>query len=268
VGEVGPEAYRFIDFLANSEHSLWQVLPLGPAGPGYSPYASFSAFAGNPLMISMDRLVEDGLLTKTDLEPLYELPRDFVDFPRVEEKKEILLRKAFRYFKDHASETMRNEFWEYCQAPLTSSWLEDFVLFMSIKQSQDNKPWIEWAPELARREHDALESAASSLSDEMWYHRFLQWEFDRQWKALRKYAHSRNVHIIGDMPIYVADDSADVWSSPGLFDLDENGKKRTVAGVPPDYFSKTGQLWGNPLYRWDVAERTDFAWWTERFRVL
>ncbi len=267
IGDLGPAARRFLDFLERAGMQLWQVLPLGPPGAGASPYAGFSAFAGNPYLIAVEPLLEKGWLHPEDVEPLTSLPADTVAYDELFTRKDQVLRTAFARFGERGTDQDREAFWAFCQHPDVSSWLEDYALFMAIKVDQGNRPWIEWPAELARREPAAMRRTVARLEDELWYQRFLQWTFEDQWQALKAYAHARGIEIIGDIPIYVADDSADVWSHPELFHLDEAGNRTVVAGVPPDYFSKTGQLWGNPLYRWDVLERTGFQWWIDRVRV-
>jgi 4-alpha-glucanotransferase len=268
IGELGPEAYRFLDFLAAAGQSLWQVLPLGPTGYGGAPYSCYSAFAGNPLMISLEQLVSDGLLEPADLEPGRALPKDRVDFGAVETFKDQVLEKAFQTFRVKASPQERAAFRSWCEAPDTAAWLEDYALFMALKRTRGGKPWHEWEPGLAFRDPATLRKVIAGLEEGIWYQRFLQWQFERQWAALRRYAHGHGIEIVGDIPIYVTDDSADVWSNPELFYLDERGRMTAVAGVPPDYFSKTGQLWGNPLYRWDRMERTGYSWWIARLKWL
>lgn len=268
IGDMGPGARAFVDFLASAGQSLWQILPLGPTGYGNSPYGSWSAFAGNPNFISLESLVEDGLLEPSELEVFRTLPTDKVDFASLEPLRDGLLRKAFARFSAQAGPRMRHAFRSYCEMPQVKGWLEDVALFAALKRAHENRPWTEWEPPLVMREPHALRLVRERLADELWYQRFLQWVFDTQWAALRRYAHSKGVEIVGDIPIYVADDSVDVWANPELFYLDGQGLRTVVAGVPPDYFSKTGQLWGNPLYRWDRMRDTGFSWWIHRFEVL
>ncbi len=268
IGDLGPQAFRFVDFLADAGQSLWQVLPLGPTGYGNSPYACYSAFAGNPLLLSLERLVEDGLLSASDLELASPFPTESVDFDAVALFKDRLLNQAFQTFRREAGSAQRQAFVAWCEAPLARNWLEDYALFAALKRNQGGKPWLEWEGGLVDRNPSALHHASQALGEAIWFQRFLQWQFDVQWGAIRRYAHQKGIEIIGDIPIYVADDSADVWAHRELFHLDEAGRKKVVAGVPPDYFSETGQLWGNPLYRWDQADHTGYAWWLTRFQVL
>jgi len=265
IGDLGPEAYRWVNFLAESGCSLWQILPLGPTGYGDSPYQCFSAFAGNPYLISPALLLEDGLLTAADLEDRPAFPTDRVDYGPVIQWKLTLLDRAYHRFKRSGS-SRRREAFEQFQAE-NASWLSDFATFMAIKESQGGVSWENWPRPLRRREPGALQTFAAEFADAIQNHIFRQFLFFRQWQALRQYAHTRGIQIIGDVPIFVAYDSADAWSHPELFYLDDESRPTVVAGVPPDYFSETGQLWGNPLYRWDDHQQTGFAWWTERIRA-
>jgi len=263
IGELGPEAYRFADFLRDSGQRIWQVLPLGPTGYGDSPYQCFSAFAGNPLLISLDVLVERGYLNLHDIDERPNFPTDNVDFGAVIAWKLPLLRKAFQAFaRNQVAE--HDAFDAFCSKH--SAWLEEFALFMALKQAHNNVMWTQWDRELALREPAAIERARSELRDEIECAKFIQFEFDRQWHDLKAHCAQNDIRILGDMPIYVALDSADVWADPGLFELDENGNPKVVAGVPPDYFSATGQLWGNPIYRWPAHAASGYAWWIARFR--
>ncbi|MFQ5593324.1 MAG: 4-alpha-glucanotransferase [Anaerolineae bacterium] len=265
IGELGEPAYQFVDFLHASGQRLWQVLPLGPTGYGDSPYQSFSAFAGNPLLISLDELVKEGTLSSTDVADTPRLPANSVDYGRVIDCKMTLLRLSFKRFKAHASWAQRGEFMAFCDA--YRDWLDDFVLFMALKDIFDGAAWNTWDADVAARDADAVSAVARELNNQMEFHRYLQFQFFRQWLALKRYANQRGIRIIGDIPIFAAYDSADTWSNPDLFYFDEDGTPTVVAGVPPDYFSPTGQLWGNPLYRWDVMAETGYAWWIERFRA-
>ena len=259
IGELGDEARQFLAFLRAAGQRLWQVLPLGPTGYGDSPYQSFSAFAGNPLLIGTDRLLRDGLLTPDDLADLPDFPTERVDFGPVIEYKRTVLRRAYTRFAARGDLRQLHEW----HAP----WLADFALFMALKDDHDGAVWSAWAPELARRQPAALDAARQRLADDIGFHRFCQYRFFQDWGDLKREANAAGVRIIGDLPIFVAYDSADVWADQGLFFLNAAGRPSVVAGVPPDYFSATGQLWGNPLYRWAVQARDDFAWWVARLRL-
>jgi len=265
IGDLGPAAYGFVDFLAASGQRLWQVLPLGPTGYGDSPYQCFSAFAGNPLLVSLESLVEDGLLAADDLEPAPDFPRDRVDYGPVIEFKQALLWQAYDHFKAHAPNGMSAEF-ESFAAP-AREWLDDYAAFRSIKDAHRGVEWTKWDPHLRGREKQALWFWGENHRREIEGHEFFQYLFFKQWLRLARYAHDRGLKIVGDLPIFVAHDSADVWAHPELFHLDSEGRPTAVAGVPPDYFSETGQLWGNPLYRWDAMAETGYQWWIERIRA-
>ncbi|HQX54399.1 MAG TPA: 4-alpha-glucanotransferase [Pyrinomonadaceae bacterium] len=262
IGDLGPEAYRFVDFLATAGQLYWQTLPLGPTGFGDSPYQSFSAFAGNPLIISPEMLIDDGLISAADLKGMPEFPVDKVDFCAVYEWKTILLRKAFEGFGRVASAELLGEFETFCRE--TGFWLDDYTLYRSIKAAQDQKPWYEWPADLKLRDHQATAEAAAKLSEHIQSEKFYQFIFFRQWFALKAYANHNGIKIIGDIPIFVAADSADVWCNRSKFKLNSDGTAKVVAGVPPDYFSKTGQLWGNPIYDWDAMRADGFSWWIAR----
>ncbi len=266
IGDLGPAAYRFVDFLEQAEQRYWQVLPLGPVGFGSSPYASPSTFAGNPALISPELLAEDRLLNSTDIDALKIKPTDAVDFGDAYERKTRALRQAFRRFNEGEAPRLREDFSEFCAEE--SFWLEDFALFTALKHAHNQQAWTTWAPEYARRDEAALRRFRAENGDELRFHKFNQFLFDRQWGRLRAYCHDRNVEIFGDLPIYVAHDSADVWSNQELFHLDEDGHATVVAGVPPDYFSETGQRWGNPLYRWEVMKKQNYRWWQARLRSI
>ncbi len=244
---------------------MWQVLPLGPTGYGDSPYQLFSAFAGNPLLISPERLRDDGFLSDADLESIPEFEQDRVDFDRVAPVKRALLERAFATFEQAAPSEAREEFEQFGES---QHWLDDYALFMALKQQHGvEHSWTDWEPELVARHSAALHLWRQTLAREVQREKFWQWQFARQWRSLRAYCHERNIRIMGDLPIYVAHDSADVWSRPDLFRLDERGNPLTIAGVPPDYFSATGQRWGNPIYAWTRMAESGFAWWIERFRA-
>lgn len=265
VGDFGDEAYSFVDFLAASNQSLWQVLPLGPTGYGDSPYSSYSAFAGNTLLISPERLVEEGLLAAADLASAPTFPEEKVDYGNAIKFKNALLRKSFERFKETTDAQLHAYFEHFSQR--ASSWLEDYALFRALKDEQGGKAWNEWDARLARRDAATLESARERLHDEIEAQKFYQFLFFKQWAALLSYCKERGVRLIGDIPIFVARDSADVWMNPEEFKLDEDGNPTVVAGVPPDYFSKTGQLWGNPIYNWERMRADGFRWWIERVRA-
>jgi 4-alpha-glucanotransferase len=265
IGDLGDEAYRFVDFLAASKQSLWQVLPLGPTGFGDSPYQCFSAFAGNTLLVSPERLVQDGLLRAEDLAHTPALPPDSVDFGNVINFKNALLRQAFECFKEGAAQELRVEFEHFSHQ--ASSWLDDYALYRALKNAHDGRSWNEWEPKYTRRDTTALVNAREHLSEEVDAQKFYQFLFFKQWGALKSYCHERGIKLVGDIPIFVARDSADVWMNPDQFKLDEAGNPIVVAGVPPDYFSSTGQYWGNPIYNWDRMRADGFRWWIERVRA-
>ncbi|MGB6170117.1 MAG: 4-alpha-glucanotransferase [Geitlerinemataceae cyanobacterium] len=268
IGDLGFFAYRFIDFLARSEQRLWQILPLGPTGFGNSPYMCYSAMAGNPLLISLEGLRDDGFLANEDLENFPELPLEPIDFDRVEQLKLPLLQKACTNFKTQATPEQREEFETFCNR--TDYWLDDYALFITLKnQVYNGANWNEWDEDVAGRDPQALNVWRDKLKDDIFFRKYLQFEFFRQWSALKQYANDRQVQIMGDIPIYVAHDSSDVWAHPSIFCLDEEtGKPALMAGVPPDYFSATGQLWGNPVYNWEQLQKTDFSWWMQRFHAI
>ena len=262
IGDLGAEAYRFVDFLAASGQKLWQVLPLGPTGYGDSPYACYSAFAGNTLLINPDLLLADGLLNQEDLDNYPRLPNDRVDFERVSKAKQSLLAIAFDYFKHYGRDGMREAFDQFCST--NAGWLDDYALFCVFKEMHLGKLWSEWEPRLAKHESATIEMIVPLWMDQIEAQKFFQFLFFRQWFELKTYCHQRGIKIVGDIPIFVAEDSADVWTNPDQFKLDENGRPTVVAGVPPDYFSKTGQFWGNPIYNWDQMKTDGFAWWIKR----
>ena len=268
IGDLGKSAYEFVDFLARSGQKLWQVLPLGPTGYEHSPYTmNFSAFAGNPLLISLDLLAEEGLLNPNELTPLdADVDPNCVNFNRVIPHKTKFLKLANERFQQSLTNKQNTEFEQFCQEQ--SAWLDHFVLFMALLEANSGKSWNNWVPAIARREPAALKTAAEALQDSIMFHKFLQFKFFEQWKKLRAYANHKNIQIVGDISIYVCHNSADVWANPDIFKLDpETFEPAYIAGVPPDYFSATGQLWGNPVYNWDQLQKTKFAWWIERFQA-
>ena len=267
IGELGREAYQFIDFLAQSGQKLWQILPLGPTGYGNSPYMSFSAIAGNHLLISLDLLREKNLLSEADFEDIPDFPLDQVDFDKLIAWKIPLLRKAASNFVKGSDTILYKQFAGFCGG--NADWLEDYALFMALSHAYPGKVWMEWPTEIRERHWGALETPKQELQEEIFLHKFLQFEFFEQWLALKRYANSLGIEIIGDIPIYVSHNSADVWANPQVFRLDpQTGNPLEVAGVPPDYFSETGQLWGNPLYNWDYLKNTGFDWWVRRLKAV
>jgi 4-alpha-glucanotransferase len=264
IGDLGPEALRWVDFLAAAGQKLWQVLPIGPTGFGDSPYQCFSAFAGNAYLVSPEALLEDDLLEPVDLESAPAFPADRVDFGAVIEWKHALLGKAHARFLSGGGAALGAAYDDFCQKH--AGWLEDYALFMALKESHGGVMWTAWERELANREPRALALERETLGEAVDSQRFRQFLFFRQWEAVHERTCEAGVRIIGDIPIFAAHDSADVWAHPEFFQLDENGQPTAVAGVPPDYFTKTGQLWGNPLYRWDVLAKDHFSWWVERLR--
>lgn len=265
IGDLGRSAEAWLEWLAAADCTLWQVLPLGPTGYGDSPYQSFSAFAGNPLLISLDRLVEQGLLEPGDLEPMPPFPTGRVDYGAVIGHRQRVLRRASVRFRSEAATPLRDAFEQFRLE--NRDWLEDFALFMALKEAHGGAPWTEWDRPLVARQEEALAEARSRLGEAVEDHCLRQFLFFQQWRRVRELARQHGVVIVGDVPIFVAHDSADVWSHPELFHLDDHGQPTVVAGVPPDYFSPTGQLWGNPLYRWDQMKDDGYAWWVRRFRM-
>jgi len=264
IGDLGPSAYGFVDFLHRTKQSLWQVLPIGPIGYGGSPYQSPSAFAGNPLFVSLEWLVEEGLLGSLRLSEGAEFSSTKVEYDRVVDWRRSRLADAFCKFSVSTDAVTRQRFARFRFAE--AAWLDDYALFIALKDSYKGAAWTSWDPDLIRRRPAALTEARRRLANEIEAEIFVQFQFSEQWTALKRYANDRNLQIVGDIPIFVAHDSADVWANQGLFHLDDTGRSTIVAGVPPDYFSSNGQLWGNPLYRWDVMAENGYAWWIERLR--
>jgi 4-alpha-glucanotransferase len=265
IGDLGRNAHEFVDFLVESGQKIWQVLPLSPTGYGDSPYQCFSAFAGNPLFLDPVQLQEAGRLQPQDLASASHLDSDFVDYGRVISSKQALLRKAAQSFFTNTYDPDLEAFTTFCKD--NEAWLDDYALFMAAKDYHKGAVWTEWDAGLRQRDPSALQQWGQELSSEIQTQKFAQFEFFRQWASLKNRCHQRGIRMMGDIPIYVAHDSADVWSHPELFQLDERGRPAVVAGVPPDYFSATGQLWGNPIYRWDVLARWGYRWWIDRFRA-
>jgi 4-alpha-glucanotransferase len=264
IGDLGAEAYKFVDWLAAAGQRLWQIMPLGPTGYGDSPYSSFSAFAGNTNLVSPDELVKDKLLDESDLEGAEEFPAGRVDYGRVIEFKRGLLEKAFENFKARADAGLSQDYVGF--KDFARLWLDDYALFAALKDEHKGEPWHTWPESLARREESAVENARRDFAGAVEAHRFFQYLFFRQWLKLKKYCYERGLAVVGDMPIFLAHNSADVWAQPRLFKLEEDGRPRVVAGVPPDAFSETGQLWGNPIYDWERMRVDGFGWWVDRVR--
>ena len=267
IGDLGPSAVRFLDWAAAAGQTLWQVLPLGPTGFGNSPYGTRSAFAGNPLLISPERLVEAGLADESALSGVPEFREDHVDFGAVIPWKERLLRSSFEFFRTNGSGKAREAVRQFVDVSRNDGWLDDWTLFQAFKSRYHQAAWPDWDSAIAKREAAALASASSDMADEIAYHEYVQFVFFSQWGELRNEASRRGITIMGDVPIYVALDSADVWANSELFLLDDDRRPLALAGVPPDYFSPTGQLWGNPLYRWDRMKERGFDWWVARMRA-
>lgn len=264
IGDLGTPARQFVDFLAAAGQGLWQVLPLGPTGYGDSPYQATSAFAGNPLLISPEILVQEGWLSQDDLitPPFSEAQ---IDYGAVIGWKKDLLTRAYRRFRDQANEAQHAEFDAFCRQH--RAWLDDYTLFAALKERYQTS-WTNWDPAIVARDRSALAHARAELAEAVAIQEFTQYQFFHQWSALRHYAHGRGIRLVGDVPIFVAHDSADVWAHPEWFHLDAAGHPTVVAGVPPDYFSATGQLWGNPIYRWKVLADGGYSFWVERLRLL
>lgn len=262
IGDLGPGAYRFADFLVETRQSHWQILPLNPTSPilGNSPYSSPSAFGGNPLLISPELLVESGFLPEAELGTAGLLSIDRVDYQSVTGYKYRMLRMAYENNKDRLKTDSR--FQGFCEQ--SSGWLEDYALFVSLKESFENAAWTEWPEEIRDRTPEALRHYSERLDDRIRREKFYQYLFFDQWSSLKAYCNGRKISIIGDLPIYVTFDSSDVWTDPEIFKLDAKGRPEFVAGVPPDYFSKSGQLWGNPVYNWEYLRETGYSWWIRR----
>jgi 4-alpha-glucanotransferase len=264
IGDLGPQAFEWVDQLVAAGQTYWQVLPLGPTGYGDSPYQCFSAFAGNTLLVSPENLLDDGLITGDDLADEPHGASNKVDFNIVGKFKAALLVKAYRTFEQKANVDLRNEFEVFCHEQ--TSWLDDYALYRALRTSQSYKAWYEWPDRLKLRDKRTIEIASEQLFDDIRAEKFSQFLFFRQWLALKAYANNSGIKVIGDIPIFVALDSSDVWCNQDKFKLNSDGTAKVVAGVPPDYFSKTGQRWGNPIYDWDEMQRDGFGWWISRFR--
>jgi 4-alpha-glucanotransferase len=266
IGELGSEAHRFIRFLRESRQRVWQMLPLGPAGCGNSPYQTYSAFAGNPLLLSLEKLRKQDLLSASDLPNVPPFPPNRIDYDAVDDFKRRLLWKAFEKFQGKAVGPQRDALATF--AARHGDWLDDYALFMALKETHHSAPWHRWERDIALREPAALAGWRKKLAPLMQFHTFLQYQFFDAWQKLRAHCRQHGIQLFGDVPIFIAHDSADVWAHPELFYLDASGTPTVVAGVPPDYFSRTGQRWGNPLYRWEVMAATGYAWWIQRLRTM
>ena len=266
IGTLGKEAYAFIDFLKKSKQKLWQIFPLGPTGYGDSPYQSFSSFAGNPYLIDFDLLIEAHLLSEEDLKDIFFGDNEeYIDYGAIYNQKYPLLRKAYENFKSSDNNEMKGSLENFKRE--NSSWLNDYSLYISLKNHFNGLPWNEWAQDIKNREDGAMHHYRSELADDIEYHNFIQFLFFKQWGDVKRYANENGIKIIGDIPIFVAADSSDAWANPEIFLFDKERKPVKVAGVPPDYFSATGQLWGNPLYNWEKLKETNYSWWVERVRA-
>lgn len=262
IGDLGPEAYHFADLLSEAGQSYWQMLPVGPTGSGNSPYNALSAFAGNPLLISLELLLQDGLIEKSDLE----LPNELLTYPEIKNFKEKILRKASGQFQKGAAPTLWDEFRTFLVEEVF--WIDDYAWFCALKERFNDAPWTDWPDSFrARRFRDWERKILHYLGEASFHHQFTQFIFHRQWQKLSAYCRKKGVSLIGDISIFVAHDSADVWAHPEIFDLNDNGMPIAVSGVPPDYFSETGQLWGNPLYRWDHLKDSNYEWWLRRLEI-
>jgi 4-alpha-glucanotransferase len=264
IGDLGPAAYQWVDALVHAKQKWWQVLPLGPTGYGDSPYQCFSAFAANPYLVSPEFLIRDGLIGHQEIGSVQFSP-DRVDFGPVIQFKLGILKSAWVNFESGRAQHLRPEFDDFRRR--CAGWLDDYSLFMAIKDAQGGAGRLDWPLELVCRDPARLSDARRDLIDGIGRHQFSQFLFFRQWKAIKEYANTKGIRLVGDAPIFVSSDSADVWANPDLFYLDERRRPTVVAGVPPDYFSATGQLWGNPLYNWEASARTGYAWWVARMRA-
>jgi len=263
IGDLGSNAYKFVDFLESSGQKLWQILPIGPTGYGDSPYSCFSAFAGNHLFINPELLIKEELLSENDLSNVPEFIDKKTEFSRVKVFKNKLFKKAFKNFISNENK-FQDSFGTFCYE--NAYWLDDYAFYMSLKDRHNGNEWSKWERELVMRDISKMNRWSDKLKEEIDYHKFLQFIFSQQWNKLKKYANYKDIKIIGDVPIFVAFDSSEVWGNKHLFTVEEDGKPITVAGVPPDYFSPTGQLWGNPLYKWKEMEKDNYLWWVKRIR--
>lgn len=266
IGDLGNDAYKFVDFLSKAKQKLWQILPLGPTSFGDSPYQCLSAFAGNPLLISFEKLVEDKICSEKILYDVPDFPEDKVNYGDVIEYKFEILQTIYEEFKATKNKELEKSFLDFCENE--KSWLEDYALFVALKDYHEGKPWNEWEKEISQRKDTAVKHFKNLLKDEIEFHKFIQFLFFKQWLELKSFANSKGIQIIGDLPIFVAFDSADVWVNRHLFEVSEDGRALFIAGVPPDYFSPTGQRWGNPHYKWELMEKDDYKWWRERISSL
>ena len=265
IGTLGKNAFNFIDFLVKSRQKIWQILPLGPTGFADSPYQCFSSHAGNPNLIDLELLVKSHLIRKEDLEQLPVFDDKQVDFELVQTVRAPLLEKAFVNFQELSDHTEKLRYRNFLKDQ--RHWLNDYALFRAIKEHFNQKPWYKWEESIKRKEEEVVQKYHSQLLSRVEFHKFLQYIFFRQWMDVKEYAHKKQIRIIGDIPLYVALDSADSWANPGIFEFDDHLNPIRVGGVPPDYFSATGQLWGNPLFRWDVLKQTGYQWWIDRIRT-
>jgi 4-alpha-glucanotransferase len=263
-GDLGLSAFRFIDWLSSAGQTLWQMLPMTPVGMANSPYMSLSAFAGSPLFIDLDELLTHGWLTKDDLVDEGKNGFSRVDYAKATQTKMMILAKAAKTFFSQGIKSDRGDYEKYCSTE--SYWLEDYSLFQALNNSFGGREWTSWEKDLVHRKQGALKNVQKELQDQVQFNKFTQWCFTRQWHRLKKYANEHHIRLVGDIPIFVAHHSADVWSNPSAFHLDANGQPKIVAGVPPDYFSEDGQRWGNPLYKWNIMKNQKYEWWISRFR--
>ncbi len=267
IGDLGPQAVRFLDWAVEGGFRLWQVLPLGPTGPGGSPYDSASSFAGNPWLVSSERLVQSGLLPASASVPMPAADHPRVEFEPVAAAKWRMLRASWEWFRRSDPAGVKQELSAFVEHPHQSCWLEDWVLYAALKERYGGAAWFDWDEEIRLRRPAALRRAARELAQRTAFHRYVQFLFFRQWSGLRRAAHRRGIRLFGDLPYYAAHDSADVWANRELFHVERDGRATKIGGVPPDYFSETGQLWGNPVYRWDRLAERGFAWWIDRLRA-
>ncbi len=266
IGSLGKEAFSFIDFLKKSNQKLWQIFPLGPTGYGDSPYQSFSTFAGNPYLIDFDLLIEQNLLAESDLENInFGNNEEYIDYGAIYNQKFPLLKKAFENYKNLNNEDLKRNFETFKNE--NNEWLEDYSLYISLKNHFNGLPWNEWEEDIKTKKPEAVDKYKNEIADEIEYNKFIQFLFFTQWNNVKKYANENDIKIIGDIPIFVAFDSADAWANPDIFLFDDELKPCKVAGVPPDYFSPTGQLWGNPLYNWEKLKETNYKWWIDRVKA-